>query len=45
MKNLIKVSTYAKINGLSTMAVYKRIKAGKLKIVIIDKVKFVNLQP
>ena len=39
---LIKVSTYARQEGISVPAVYKRIKAGSVECVEIDGVKFVN---
>ena len=40
---LIKVSTYARQEGISVPAVYKRIKAGSVECVEIDGVKFINL--
>ena len=42
-KRLIKVSTYAKEIGKSVQWVYQLIKANKIKLVIIDKVKFIEL--
>lgn len=39
---LIKVSTYARQEGISVPAVYKRINAGSVECVEIDGVKFVN---
>lgn len=42
--SLQKVSTYAKNNGVSTMAVYKWISAGKIKCQVIDGVKFVVVE-
>ena len=41
--NLIRISTYAKREGISVVAVYKRIKTGQLTCVEIDGVKFVKL--
>lgn len=41
-EHLIKISTYANKEGLSVPAVYKRIKAGTLKCVEIDGVKFID---
>ena len=41
--NLIKVSTYARQEGISVPAVYKRIKAGNVECVEIDGVKFINV--
>ena len=40
---LIKVSTYARQEGISVPAVYKRIKAGSVECVEIDGVKFINV--
>ena len=37
----IKISTYAKQKNVSTTAVYKWIKQGKVKVKIIDGVKFI----
>lgn len=42
-ENLIRISTYAKREGISVVAVYKRIKTGQLTCVEIDGVKFVKL--
>lgn len=41
--NLIKVSTYARKEGISVPAVYKRIKAGSVECVEIDGVKFIKV--
>ena len=40
---LIKVSTYARQEGISVPAVYKRINAGSVECVEIDGVKFINI--
>ena len=40
---LIKVSTYARQEGISVPAVYKRINAGSVKCVEIDGVKFIKV--
>ena len=40
---LIKVSTYARQEGISVPAVYKRIKAGSVECVEIDGVKFIKV--
>jgi DNA invertase Pin-like site-specific DNA recombinase len=40
---LKKVSTYAREQGISVQAVYKKIEKNKIKSVIIDNVKFVLL--
>lgn len=40
---LIKVSSYAKKKGVSTVQVYNWIKDKKVKEVIIDGVKFIEL--
>lgn len=40
---LIKVSTYARQEGISVPAVYKRIKVGSVECVEIDGVKFINV--
>lgn len=42
--NLIKVSTYARQEGISVPAVYKRIKAGSVECVEIDGVKFIRIK-
>jgi len=42
MKNLVKISTYAKQIDKSVTWVYELAKSGKIKIVEIDKVKFVK---
>ena len=42
-ENLIRISTYAKREDISVVAVYKRIKTGQLTCVEIDGVKFVKL--
>ena len=41
--NLIKVSTYARQEGISVPAVYKRINAGNVECVEIDGVKFIKV--
>ena len=41
--NLIRVSTYARLEGISVPAVYKRINAGSVECVEIDGVKFINV--
>ena len=41
---LIKVSTYARQEGISVPAVYKRINAGKVECVEIDGVKFIKVR-
>lgn len=41
--DLVKVSTYAKNNNKSTTWIYEQAKEGKIKLVIIDGVKFVKL--
>ena len=44
MKNkLIKVSTYARQNDKSLAWAYKQITDKKVKVVIIDKIKFIQL--
>ena len=40
---LIKVSTYARLEGISVPAVYKRINAGSVEFVEIDGVKFIKV--
>lgn len=40
---LIKVSTYARQEGISVPAVYKRINAGNAECVEIDGVKFIKV--
>lgn len=40
---LIKVSTYARQEGISVPAVYKRIKVGSVECVEIDGVKFIKV--
>ena len=40
---LIKVSTYARQEGISVPAVYKRINAGNVECVEIDGVKFIKV--
>lgn len=42
LEKLIRVSTYAKQEDISVQTVYDRIKDGKLKVVIIDGIKYVN---
>lgn len=41
-EKLLRISTYAQQEGISTVAVHKRIKAGKIECVEIDGVKFVR---
>ena len=41
---LIKVSTYATMEGISVTAVYKRINAGSVECVEIDGVKFIKVK-
>lgn len=41
--NLIKVSTYARKEGISVPAVYKRINTGKIECAEIDGVKFIKV--
>ena len=43
-KRIIRVSTYARENNVSTMCVYKRLAKGKLKGVIRDGMKFVEVE-
>lgn len=40
---LIKVSNYAKREGVERGTIYARIKAGELKVVDIDGVKFIEI--
>ena len=40
---LIKVSTYARQEGISVPAVYKRINTGSVECVEIDGEKFINV--
>ena len=40
---LIRVSTYARQEGISVPAVYKRINTGKIECVEIDGVKFIKV--
>lgn len=42
IKELKKVSTYAKKKGVSVQAIYKQIAKGKLESVKIDEVTFVK---
>lgn len=42
-KNLVKVSTYARNEGISVPAVYKRIASGAVECVEIDGVKFIKV--
>ena len=42
IKELVKVSTYAKEKGVSVQAIYKQIAKGKLESVKIDEVTFVK---
>lgn len=39
---LKKVSTYAREQGISVQAVYKKIKKGDLCVVKIDEIKFIK---
>ena len=41
---LIKVSTYARQEGISVPAVYKRINTGSVECVEIDGVKFIKIK-
>lgn len=41
--DLVKISTYAKNNNKSTTWIYQQAKEGKIKLLVIDKVKFVKL--
>lgn len=41
VKNLIKVSTYAKMKNVSVQTVYKWAKSGKIKTAEIDGVLFI----
>jgi hypothetical protein len=41
MKNLLKVSTYARMMDLSVQSVYNQIKDGKIPHMVIDGVTFV----
>jgi predicted site-specific integrase-resolvase len=41
---LLKVSTYARQNNVSVQTIYDKIKDGKLKVVIIDGVKFIRVE-
>ena len=42
-RKLVKVSTYATYMGLSTMAIYKQIEKGVLKVEKIDDVTFISV--
>ena len=42
-RKLVKVSTYATHMGLSTMAIYKQIEKGVLKVEKIDDVTFISV--
>lgn len=44
IKDLKKVSTYAKEKGVSVQAIYKQIACGKIECVIIDGVKFIRVK-
>lgn len=44
-KNLVKISTYARNNGVSIATVNARIKAGKIEAVKIDGVTFIIVKP
>lgn len=39
---LIRVSTYAKNEGISVQTVYDRIRDGKLRCIVIDGIKFIE---
>lgn len=39
---LVKVSTYAKVEGVSVQAIYKQIAKGKLESVKIDGIVFIK---
>ena len=41
---LIKVNNYARLEGISVPAVYKRINAGSVECVEIDGVKFIKVR-
>lgn len=41
--DLVKVSTYASNKKKSTTWVYDQIKEGKVKLIVIDGVKFIKL--
>lgn len=41
--NLVSVSTYAKMCGITTMGVYKREQSGLIKFTEIDGKKFVDI--
>lgn len=41
-KNLQRISTYAREHDITVAGVYKRIEAGKVKVVEIDGVKFIE---
>lgn len=43
-RELIKVSTYARMHNISVQAVYKKIEQKKIDSVIIDNVRFVSLK-
>lgn len=43
-KNLITIANYARMKGISSTWVYKLGKKGKVKIVEIDKMKFVDIK-
>lgn len=43
MNKLFRLSTYAKMKGVSTECVRKWAKNGKVKVVVIDDVKFIEI--
>lgn len=40
-RELIKVSTYARMNNISVQAVYKKVHKGELKVETIDGIYFI----
>ena len=43
MKDLVKVSTYARMHNISVQTVYNKIQEGKLESVKIDGVVFIKI--
>ena len=43
MENLVKVSTYARIHGISVQTVYNKVESGLLDTIKIDGVLFIKL--
>lgn len=41
-RELIKVSTYARMHNISVQAVYKKIKKGELCVIKIDGINFIK---